>query len=195
MGELRDAAWYDDRFRISDRYNCGIEDAPHYPLWCTVLELLRFWGPPEGVMIDLGCGPGQFATMVPSSYRYVGCDFSSVALDMARSAAPGKVFAPWDAAVDPVPAIGDVYVALEILEHIEDDIGVLSQIPSGSRVVISLPYRDSAGHVRHFASQEEVMDRYSGVLSVSEYASVDAKKKTSGGKAIPLWHVLTGKRP
>lgn len=58
------------------------------------------------------------------------------------------------------------FVALEFLEHVEDDLGVIEAVPKGALMVFSVPTYDAAGHVRCFASPEEVVDRYGKLLEL-----------------------------
>jgi len=52
------------------------------------------------------------------------------------------------------------FVLLEILEHITADWKIIASIPSGSKVVFSVPDFNSKAHVRWFKNQEEVKERY-----------------------------------
>jgi len=54
----------------------------------------------------------------------------------------------------------DIFVCLEVLEHVSDDYSVLDNIPKSSDVILSLPSGNSAGHVRYFPSMGNVIERY-----------------------------------
>ena len=82
---------------------------------------------PGQVLVDLACGGGLMAPFVArSGYRHVGVDLGEAGL---RVAARHGV-RPVRASVLAVPladGCADVVVAGEILEHVEDDVAVLSE--------------------------------------------------------------------
>jgi 2-polyprenyl-3-methyl-5-hydroxy-6-metoxy-1,4-benzoquinol methylase len=58
----------------------------------------------------------------------------------------------------------DVFVVLEILEHLEQDTELLAAIPQGATVILSVPNYDSEAHVRFFADADAVVERYGALL-------------------------------
>jgi len=62
----------------------------------------------------------------------------------------------------------DVVVLLEVLEHIEQDIYVLSIIPLGKQVVITVPNFDAKGHVRFFDNLDVIKERYGFLIEFGE---------------------------
>jgi hypothetical protein len=94
--------------------------------------------------------------------QYVGIDFSSAAITQAGKAAPRGRFVVADARLSDVYSTveHDVLVCTEVLEHIEDDLGVVSKFKPGVRCLLSVPSYPSESHVRHFAEEREVTDRY-----------------------------------
>lgn len=172
MGQEMPAEWYDERFPTSKSYLGPVQDSPFHGVWmATMVEVIRVRRQ-GGILVDLGCGPGQLSEYAPSCYDYRGYDFSKVALEMARRERnPECSFTLWDAKTDPVPR-GDIYVATEFLEHIEPDLAVLRGIPRGKPIVASLPMRDSKGHVRFFPTDNDVRKRYSGLLDVVRLVSL-----------------------
>lgn len=112
---------------------------------------------------DLGCGPGHLPYILRSAgieQSYTGYDFSKVAIEMAEMRQlPDCTFINknlYDMSDLPV----SLFTCLEVLEHIEKDLELVTQIPSGCRLLFSVPTYDSPGHVRKFKDHEEVMDRY-----------------------------------
>jgi 2-polyprenyl-6-hydroxyphenyl methylase/3-demethylubiquinone-9 3-methyltransferase len=98
---------------------------------------------PEAVLVDLACGGGLMAPHVARlGYRHVGVDIGLPALELAR--AHGVL--PVRASVLAVPladGCADVVVAGEILEHVEDDVGVLAECarllrPGGTLIIDAL---------------------------------------------------------
>jgi hypothetical protein len=58
----------------------------------------------------------------------------------------------------------DVAVATEVLEHLKDDIELLTSVAPDALIVFSVPNYDSSGHVRYFEDSEQIINRYGGVL-------------------------------
>ena len=98
---------------------------------------------PGAVLVDLACGGGLMAPHTARlGYRHVGVDIGAAGLRVAREhgvlAVRGSVLA-----VPLADGCADVVVAGEILEHVEDDVGVLAECarllrPGGTLVVDAL---------------------------------------------------------
>jgi len=95
------------------------------------------------VLVDLACGGGLMGPHVaPLGYRHVGIDIGVRGLELAR--AHGVL--PVRGSVLAVPladGCADVVLAGEILEHVEDDVGVLAECarllkPGGTLVIDAL---------------------------------------------------------
>ena len=99
--------------------------------------------PPAGpgeVLVDLACGGGLMAPYAARlGYRHVGVDLGRPGLELARErgmlAVQGSVLA-----VPLADGCADVVVAGEILEHVADDVGVLTECarllrPGGTLVI------------------------------------------------------------
>jgi 2-polyprenyl-6-hydroxyphenyl methylase/3-demethylubiquinone-9 3-methyltransferase len=98
---------------------------------------------PGSVLVDLACGGGLMAPHVARlGYRHVGVDLGVRGLQVAR----GHGVVPVRGSVLAAPladGCADVVVAGEILEHVEDDVGVLAECarllrPGGTLVIDAL---------------------------------------------------------
>lgn len=160
------------------------DDSPYRELDQRVIELL-----PDGAsVVELGCGAGRLAGQLMAAGRapsYIGLDFAPRVLDVATSRVPAATFRLADLRSDPIPE-AEVYVATEVMEHLDDDLAVLRRLPLGSTVILSVPSFDSASHVRHFPERGQALTRYSVVLAVvtEEYVALPR-----GGR---FFHLLSG---
>jgi 2-polyprenyl-6-hydroxyphenyl methylase/3-demethylubiquinone-9 3-methyltransferase len=143
MTELRlnDPAQYDD---LADQWwNTSGEFAMLHWLAASRAEHIPPAPGPDAVLVDLACGGGLMAPHVARlGYRHVGVDLGVRGLGVAREhgvlPVRGSVLA-----VPLADGCADVVVAGEILEHVEDDVGVLAECarvlrPGGTLVLDSL---------------------------------------------------------
>ena len=123
----------------------------------------------------MGCGPGQFADLcVGAKHRYVGVDFSEVAITHGRRVVPQATFHLVDVVKDAsllTKGDYDAVTFIEFLEHIDEDLMVLSFIPEGKRVVLTVPKFWCEGHVRVFKTSNSVALRYEKLIDIE---SLDA---------------------
>jgi tetratricopeptide (TPR) repeat protein len=148
-----------------------VEDGPeslYLPVWIKLVSVLREAG--VSSVLDIGCGPGKFAKFLTEQMpgtAYLGVDFSSAAIDIAREKCPQQRFEQGDittleaATLDKFGAI----ICTEVLEHIETDVELLERLPAGMRFLGSVPNFDSFGHVRFFADAAAVTERYGKMFS------------------------------
>lgn len=172
MGEEKPAEHYDAAL---ERVSLPLEESPWLGVYAQTADFLATG---SGPIADVGCGTGRLARLLwlRNEREYWGVDFSAGRVAEAQRYVPDFQF-----------EVGDVYdskvrerllgfsriVALEILEHIDDDLGTIEAIPSGSLVVFSVPNYDSAGHVRTFEDPEAAVERYKGLMDISaEHAAV-----------------------
>jgi SAM-dependent methyltransferase len=154
--------YYDDAFTKDANFQVPFYKSPYYPTWTVVVDRLRRYGCQH--LLDVGCGPGQFAALIHDSgfQSYTGIDFSNVAVQMARQRTPHFRFHTGDVRL-PATYEGfdcDAVICMEVLEHIEDDFAVLSCFPAGSRCLLTVPNFPWRSHVRHFKSEQAVLVRY-----------------------------------
>ena len=95
---------------------------------------------------------------------YSGVDFSLEAVRQARGRIGDKYITRSDLrCLDYLPKAG-VVVALELLEHMEDDMRPFRIIGCGTRFIFSVPSFGDPGHLRFFKTCDAVAERYGSVL-------------------------------
>ena len=175
------SVYYDAVYSSSQKYVQPAEDSIYVPIWLRIQEMLQ--KQEVRSILDLGCGPGQFAEYISErlpQIQYTGLDFSSVAIFEAKKRCPKFLFKKRKLPIsnfNDLPAFDSV-VCTEVLEHVEQDIEILAQIPPATFIVASVPNFDSFGHVRIFLSEEEVRHRYDQVLDNLEIEGVALSKQT-----------------
>lgn len=157
------AGYYDDVFAMRDEYQLHWLDNAYAGAWKKIFAKLRTRDVRS--ILDLGCGPGQFAQAVGEQLpgvRYHGVDFSEVAIRRASELAPEFGFTKLTLPVATYDQFEpfDCVICTEVLEHIEKDRAILEPVPKGVFVVFSVPNFDSFGHVRIFTSKDDVLGRY-----------------------------------
>ncbi len=149
----------------------GVYDLPYnrshyYPMYKAVLKALK--GIAATSILEVGCGTGTFATLLleKTKLKYKGFDFSGVAIERAKSKVDdGSIFYPADATVPETYQLPfDTIVCTEVLEHLEEDLEVIQNWPSGIKVICTVPNYDSDYHVRFFENEEQINKRYNGLI-------------------------------
>lgn len=162
------ATYYDDKYETSASYAQNYRDSHYYPQWVQVEFLLREFK--DQHILDLGCGPGQFAEMLADmGYpHYLGFDFSEVAIAKAKSRADYPFLVADLYGDDIQNATFDVAVCLEVLEHLDRDQEVVAKIPEGSYCIFSVPNFDDPGHVRWFRNEYQVRKRFYRLMEIEK---------------------------
>jgi trans-aconitate methyltransferase len=171
------AEWYDGVYASSEHYRQSYRQSLYLPIWKEILHRMQRRG--ASSVVDLGCGPGQFAALLRDNgiEHYQGFDFSTEALKVARASCPELTFTLADLVAQPWADLTteyDTVIATEFLEHIDEDLAILEQIPSGKYVYLTVPNFMCDSHVRHFPSWEAVAGRYGALFSA--YAITPLKR-------------------
>jgi SAM-dependent methyltransferase len=124
-------------------------------------------------ILDLGCGVGHFAKLVRDRgySNYIGIDFSTKMLKKARANVPELEFVKRDLTLS-IYDNDRLFVLLEVLEHIKDDIVVIENISIGSQVIFSVPTFDARSHVRTFKNTGAVIKRYKHLLRFDKIVQI-----------------------
>lgn len=153
--------WYDQMYVVNRQlYDVEPRASAYFPAWRALLDRL----PDKAAILEVGCGSGQLAQLLLQAGHqpYVGFDFSREAIDMARRRLPEGEFVVADARTTDLfeSATYDVAVCTEVLEHVDDDRGLLRRVPPGVRVIATVPTFDSTTHLRFFPEASDAYERY-----------------------------------
>lgn len=164
---------YDSIYSTSERYQGHYSKCGYMDIWKKTIPMLPDVG--SAKILDVGCGTGQFANFLFDNgvKNYVGYDFSTVAIDMAKKRCPQFQFVACDVtSAESYIHEYNTVVCIETLEHIEDDLGVVAKWKPGATVIASVPDMDDALHVRKFPTNESVVRRYGGLITFKEIVRI-----------------------
>ena len=143
-------------------------------------QLVALLVPPnsDGFVVDVGCGTGGNAAALSGGYRAAGIDTSTAAIELARARYPNVRF--WCGALADAPdefdTGADVYLLMDVLEHVSDDFLLLSTILSrckrGAHVLITVP-----AHEHLWSSHDEAL---------SHYRRYDAERLARAWEGLPV---------
>ncbi len=116
------------------------------------------------LVIDVGCGTGANIAALAGCYDCVGIDASEEAVELARARFPEVRFvagmAPGD--LGPLAAKAKAWLLMDVLEHVEDDCAMLSDLimaaSPGAHFLLTVPadprlwseHDESFGHFRRY---------------------------------------------
>jgi trans-aconitate methyltransferase len=162
------ADWY-DAVLDGSRAMAPLEESSALPVYLAALRFL-----PELPIVDLGCGTGRFARLV-GGRPYCGYDFAPAVIAEAERYCPGMAFEvadlrDWEHGPDLPDEV--CYVLLEVLEHLDDDRGLLGRLAPGQPAVFSVPNFWSESHIRRFLQPAHVFERYGDLLDFTAWQSL-----------------------
>lgn len=180
MGREYPSDYYDSVYSTggwNNTYYKSYDEIEYFFAWLKAIYMLERKGT-DTTILDIGCGPGQFAQMLfdRNFTNYIGFDFSSQAISMAKErnqSMADRFFEANAFETELVHLDVDVYTCFEVLEHINDDLKLVTRLSSGKELIASVPNYDSKGHVRHFADMMEVYAHYSQVLDINEIVTTE----------------------
>jgi SAM-dependent methyltransferase len=168
------AATYDEMFKEGG-FGVGVFDlpyrrSPYFPLFRACAGLIPRGGATK--LLEVGCGTGTFAHYLfdaRGAIRYSGFDFSPVAVEKARkrTGLADRFFVGDATQAQTYQGLDyNTIVCTEVLEHLENDHGVIEHWARGTHCICSVPNYDADTHVRHFRNEDEVRQRYSKLLDI-----------------------------
>ena len=164
---------YDAGYRnggAGNTYRAHYTKSFYYPSWKRALAYFCLLNR-DTKILEIGCGVGQCANMLFDAgfTCYQGLDFSAEAIQQAQimNASFADKFVVGDAFETPLlDGDYDIVIFFEILEHLNEDLKLVSRVRPGRKVLLSVPNFMDPYHVRCFANLKEVCDRYSKVLNI-----------------------------
>ena len=178
--------FYNEAYSVggtSGIYFLDPEKSVYYTTWLKILENVNI----NDRICDLGCGPGQFIELaLRLGYTTVlGVDFSKVALNIAkkRKIKNTELILGNLNDVNLLNSINnkyDIAIIGEVLEHIKDDVLLLSRLGKGKPVIFTVPNFWAESHIRWFNNKKEIITRYKKVVSIEkiDIIKVYPKRKT-----------------
>ena len=182
MTTAREATFYDQALdNLGHAAWLPVERTPYRDLYERTAALV----PLGAAVVELGCGTGRLASLIePRVGSYLGLDFAARRIEEARRYAPGLAFEVAD--VRERMPLAEVYVANELLEHLDDDLGLIGSLPAGAVLVFSVPSFDAEAHVRHFPTPGKARERYGTVVQV------DHEEQVPHGYQGRFFHLMRG---
>lgn len=174
------ADWYDEHYRLTrDKNDAHYSESPYLPVWKEIAGRIES----TARVLEIGCGTGQLAQLLADRgvRRYRGFDFSERAIGLARARLPEADFRVADARSTGLLDSEDYDIALctEVLEHLDDDISLLRRVRPGTRVLATVPSFDSTSHLRYFADEDAVIERYGATLQQLEVLQIPLSASTA----------------
>lgn len=164
---IKNSDWYNKAYKNTTAYHIHYTESNYYFLWTVILDRIKRCRSKS--IIDLGCGSGQFALLLNDNNikNYLGVDFSSEAIEIAKITCRNYDFKVLDLTQSNILSIYDYdcVVTMELLEHVEFDLEVLQKIKPGIKVFATVPNFPYISHVRHFVKEQAVSERYSHLFS------------------------------
>lgn len=172
--------FYDQLFESggwNNEYEKEYSESAYFPSWQIILRWIQ--DKKSANIIDCACGPGQFAHFLYDEgfSNYTGIDFSNTAILKAKAHLP--LWADKFFVEDLYKSTRlteyryDIYLFLEILEHVNGDLNIIHKIPSGKEVIFSVPNFPSQSHVRWFDTVQTAAQRYSKTLFIDRIQQIN----------------------
>jgi 2-polyprenyl-3-methyl-5-hydroxy-6-metoxy-1,4-benzoquinol methylase len=159
MGKEQLSNYYDEIYRTSSNY--VLETHAYNTRYEILYKHVKGLLDKDSKLLEIGCGTGQMAeVLIKDGYNYIlGTDFSQVAIETSQKRCNVDRFKCQDIYSFDFDLDFDVIIALEFFEHIQS-LKVINKIPSGKRVIFSVPSYDDPAHVIFFKDKNELYEYY-----------------------------------
>lgn len=131
-------------------------------------------------VLEAGCGDGHFGELVAREFFYLGFDFCPYVVGVAEERGI-EVWVGNAYAAKNYVHYYDVFVAMEVLEHV-DDKKVLANVRSGAAVLCSMPLNEpvipgeATAHVRWYKGEDHIRERFAGILRIDKFTTVTSER-------------------
>ena len=102
---------------------------------------------PQDKLLEIGCGRGAFASLLPDGVNYRGLEFNEVATSHARSKGLNVERRTIEDEALERPAFYDVVCHFQVLEHVDDPYAFMAAcartLKPGGRLIVAVPAEDS----------------------------------------------------
>lgn len=166
-------SWYNEVYGKVGWIKPSLESRHIY----TIAELKRLR---VKTILDIGCGQGgPLSFFRASGFTCYGFDFSYVAIEVARKV--NRLENVWVGnALDKKNYDGeyDTYLAIQVLEHMNQDLDVIKNLKPSIPFIFSLPHQPKFGdgHVRDFPSDESISQRYGEIVDIKSIKLFDKRR-------------------
>lgn len=194
MKKEKSPEYYNELYKSSEKYRLTYKDSRHYVVMTQAMRFVKQFASPK--ILEIGCGTGQFAHyLYDEGFKdYQGVDFSPEAVELAKKTVK-QCFSVADCRNGGI--LGgdhDLVIALELLEHIRDDLSVINNIREGTDIIFSLPTFADLAHIRKFRKQRDIEKRYSRNIDIKKIVRID-KWFVCWGKVVKkykpkIWQTL-----
>jgi len=157
---------YDKIYTRKEHYRNHYSKSPYKRIWLKVKEYIQ----ESDTVIEFGCGTGQLMQLLLEKgiKKYIGYDFSQIGINLAKEKigqSNAEILYQDLYELQSLPD-ADVYIAVEVLEHLRDDNDkrLLSLIRYDKKVIITVPNYLGGSHVRKFDTKEEIIERYNDII-------------------------------
>lgn len=161
---------------------------------------------PEGAhgaprLLDLGCGTGGVLRDQSGEVHCFGADRSALALRICRDKGFGRLVRADLARVPFAPDAFDVVLALDLIEHLEDDVGFLRQAAHlcrpGGRMIVAVPAFPSLWSQHDVTFEHHRRYRAAGLREVVTAAGFEVERITHTNTllfpAAAFWRIVVGR--
>lgn len=166
---------YNDSYKSggsAGNYHRHYKQSFYYPSWQQAMSYLLPLNRDTSIL-EIGCGPGQFANMLFDNgfTNYIGFDYAAEGVALAKQNNPERAnqFVVGDAfQTELMEKEYGLVICFEVLEHVQNDLELLQRIRPGTQMLLSVPNFNDPYHVRFFKNEGEVRERYSQVIRISD---------------------------